>query len=397
MSENTNEPVVDETPTAAEREEQVLETAGVDTKVEDGVYKVNLAAPPKQTEQEDAIQEQEAEGSVLDSVQQSEESGQEADVELQEVGEGNQVIEEITDEQPETQQEEVTQQDVINEVAETPGMELPENIQKVVDFMNETGGSLEDYVRLNADYDNVEDNTLLREYYKQNKPHLSNDEIDFLIEDKFSYDEDVDDERDIKRKKLAFKEEIAEAKSFLNSLKDKYYEEVKLGSRLTPDQQKAIDFFNRYNEEQSSLKQVQEQQIKNFTEKTNQVFNENFKGFDFNVGDKKYRFNVKDVENTKAAQSDILNAFSNFLGEDNSLKDGAGYHKALFAARNADTIANHFYEQGKADAIKQLNAESKNINMDPRKSAGSVIEAGGVKVRAVSGDDSSKLRIKLKQ
>ena len=128
-----------------------------------------------------------------------------------------------------------------------------------------------------------------------------------------------------------------------------------------------------------------------------QVFNENFKGFDFNVGDKKYRFNVKDVENTKAAQSDILNAFSNFLGEDNSLKDGAGYHKALFAARNADTIANHFYEQGKADAIKQLNAESKNINMDPRKSAGSVIEAGGVKVRAVSGDDSSKLRIKLKQ
>lgn len=318
-------------------------------------------------------------------------------MELQEVGEGDQVIEEITDEQPEAQQEEVTQQDVINEVAETPGMELPENIQKVVDFMNETGGSLEDYVRLNADYDNVENNTLLREYYKQNKPHLSSDEIDFLIEDKFSYDEDLDDEREIKRKQLAFKEEIAEAKNFLNSLKDKYYEEVKLGSRLTPDQQKAIDFFNRYNEEQSSLKQMQEQQIKNFTEKTNQVFNENFKGFDFNVGDKKYRFNVKDVENTKAAQSDILNAFSNFLGEDNSLKDGAGYHKALFAARNADTIANHFYEQGKADAIKQLNAESKNINMDPRKSAGSVIEAGGVKVRAVSGDDSSKLRIKLKQ
>ena len=394
MSENTNEPLVDETPTAAEREEQVLENAGVDTKVEDGVYKVNLAAPQEQTQEENAIQEQEAESRVLEPVQQDEEGGQEANVELQEVGEEEQVIEEVTNE---ATQEEVTQQDVIDEVAETPGMELPENIQKVVDFMNETGGTLEDYVRLNADYDNVENNTLLREYYKQNKPHLSSDEIDFLIEDKFSYDEDLDDEREIKRKQLAFKEEIAEAKSFLNSLKDKYYDEVKLGSRLTPDQQKAIDFFNRYNEEQSTLKQTQEQQLKNFTEKTNQVFNENFKGFDFNVGDKKYRFNVKDVQSTKEAQSDILKAFSSFLGENNTLKDGAGYHKALFAARNADTIANHFYEQGKADAIKQLNAESKNINMDPRKSAGSVIETGGVKVRAVAGDDSSRLKIKLKQ
>lgn len=394
MSENTNEPLVDETPTSAEREEQVLENAGVDTKVEDGVYKVNLAAPQEQTQQEDAVQEQETEGSVLDSVQQSEESGQEAEVELQELEQEEQVIQEITDEPVE---EEVTKQDVIDEVAETPGLELPENIQKVVDFMNETGGTLEDYVRLNADYDNVDNNSLLREYYKKNKPHLSNDEIDFLIEDKFSYDEDIDDERDIKRKQLAFKEEIAEAKSFLNSMKDKYYDEVKLGSRLTPDQQKAINFFNRYNEEQSNLKQAQEQQLSNFTEKTNQVFNENFKGFDFSVGEKKYRFNVKDVQSTKEAQSDILKAFSSFLGENNTLKDGAGYHKALFAARNADTIANHFYEQGKAEAIKQLNAESKNINMDPRKSAGSVIEAGGVKVRAVSGDDGSKLKIKLKQ
>jgi hypothetical protein len=393
MSENTNEPVVDETPTAAEREEQVLENAGVETNFEDGVYKVNLAQPEQTNEQEDAIQEQETEGGVLDSVQQSEESGQEAEVELQEVREEEPVLEEVAEEPV----QEVTKQDVIDEVKETPGMDLPENIQKVVDFMNETGGTLEDYVRLNANYDDVDNNTLLREYYKQKKPHLTSDEIDFLIEDNFSYDEDLDEERDVRRKKLAFKEEIAEAKSYLNTLKDKYYDEVKLGSRLSPEQQEAINFFNRYKEEQSSLKQSQERQIQNFTEKTNQVFNEEFKGFDFKVGDKKYRFNVKDVEGTKQAQSDILKAFSGYLSDDNSLKDGAGYHKALFAARNADTIANHFYEQGKADAIKQLNAESKNINMDPRKNAGGVIESGGVKVRAVTGDDSSKLKIKLKQ
>ena len=395
MSENTNEPIVDETPTAAEREEQVLENAGVSTTLEDGVYKVNLNA--NETQEQDAVQEQETESSVLEPVQQNEESRQETNMELQEVGEENAVVEEVTDVEEPAAEPEVTKQDVINEAAENPQIELPENIQKVVDFMNETGGTLEDYVRLNTDYSNIDDNALLREYYKQKKPHLSSDEIDFLIEDNFSYDEELDEERDVRRKKLAFKEEIAEAKNFLNSLKDKYYDEVKLGSRLTPEQQEAINFFNRYKEEQSDLQQTQERSLKNFTEKTNQVFNEDFKGFDFKVGDKKFRFNVKDVNFTKEAQSDILNAFSNFLDENNTLKDGVGYHKALFAARNADSIANHFYEQGKADAIRQLNAQSKNINMDARKSAGSVIEAGGMKVRAISGDDSSKLKVKLKQ
>jgi len=395
MSENTNEPIVDETPTAAEREEQVLEDAGVKTTLEDGVYKVNLNA--NETQEQDAVQEQETESSVLEPVQQNEESGQETNVELQEVGEENPVVEEITEIEEPPAEPEVTKQDVINEAAENPQIELPENIQKVVDFMNETGGTLEDYVRLNTDYSNIDDNALLREYYKQKKPHLSQDEIDFLIEDNFSYDEELDEERDVRRKKLAFKEEIAEAKNFLNSLKDKYYDEVKLGSRLTPEQQEAVNFFNRYKEEQSELQQTQERSIKNFTEKTNQVFNEDFKGFDFKVGDKKFRFNVKDVNSTKEAQSDILNAFSNFLDENNTLKDGVGYHKALFAARNADSLANHFYEQGKADAIRQLNAQSKNINMDARKSAGSVIEAGGMKVRAISGDDGSKLKVKLKQ
>jgi hypothetical protein len=395
MSENTNEPIVDETPTAAEREEQVLENAGVSTTVEDGVYKVNLNA--NETQEQNAVQEQETESSVLEPVQQNEESGQETNMELQEVGEENAVVEKVTDVEEPAAEPEVTKQDVIDEAAENPQIELPENIQKVVDFMNETGGTLEDYVRLNTDYSNIDDNALLREYYKQKKPHLSQDEIDFLIEDNFSYDEELDEERDVRRKKLAFKEEIAEAKNFLNSLKDKYYDEVKLGSRLTPEQQEAINFFNRYKEEQSDLQQTQERSLKNFTEKTNQVFSEDFKGFDFKVGDKKFRFNVKDVNATKEAQSDILNAFSNFLDENNTLKDGAGYHKALFAARNADSIANHFYEQGKADAIRQLNAQSKNINMDARKSAGSVIEAGGMKVRAISGDDSSKLKVKLKQ
>lgn len=400
MSEQTAKVVVDEQPSAAEKEEKVLEAAGVDTKADDGVFKVDLRKQPKE-EKEDAIQEQKAESSVLDSVQQSEESRENAEVELQRVGERDEketevVLEKIIDDIEETPvKEEVTKEDVIQEASESNNIQLPENIQKVVDFMNETGGSLEDYVRLNADYSQIDESTLLYEYYKQTKSHLDKDEIDFLIEDSFSYDEEMDEERDIKRKKLAYKEEVAKAKSFLENLKSKYYEEVKLNSKLTPDQQKAIDFFNRYSKEQSETQNVAQKQKQHFDKVTNDVFNEEFKGFDFSVGDSKFRYKVSDVNSVKEVQSDIMNVISKYLDNNNMLSDAKGYHKALFAAQNADAIANHFYEQGRADAIKEISLESKNINMDARKSP--VVEAGGIKVRAITGEDSSKLKIKLRQ
>lgn len=402
MSEETAKVVVDETPTAAEKEEQVLESAGIDTKSDDGVYRVDLSKPKQ--EEENAVQEQSTDESVLRSSDESEETREETQVELQGVEQEDEesVLELVNDEEPEAKaeepkEEEVTKQDVIEEAANDPGIELPENIQKVVDFMNETGGSLEDYVRLNTDYSQLDEATLLREYYKNTKSHLDSEEIDFLLEDNFAFDEDMDEERDIKRKKLAYKEEVAKAKQFLEETKAKYYEEVKLGSKLLPDQQKAIDFFNRYNKEQSEVQQIQEKQLNHFKQQTEQVFSQDFKGFDFKVGDNKYRFKVKDVEGTKEVQSDINNVISKFLDENNMIADAKGYHKALFAANNADTIANHFYEQGRADAVKQISNESKNVNMDPRKTNSGVIEANGIKVRAISGEDSSKLKIKLRK
>jgi len=236
---------------------------------------------------------------------------------------------------------------------------------------------------------------LLRDYYKQNKPHLSAEEVDFLIEDSFSFDEDVDDERDIKRKKLRFKEEVAQARQSLEGLKDQYYEEIKAGSKLTPDQQKAVDFFNRYNKETEESSKIAEQQKNVFLEKTSQVFNDKFKGFEYNVGDKKYRFNVKNVDEVKTSQSDINNFIKKFLNNDNVMSDAKGYHKSLFTAMNPDAIANHFYEQGRADALKQSVESSKNINMNPRGVHNKANNDGGIKARVV-GDDISKLKLKLK-
>ena len=308
------------------------------------------------------------------------------------------VIEEVTEEEVEEKVEE-TEQEVVEaiEEAKETGEPLPENIQKVIDFMNDTGGSLEDYVRLNQDYSNYDENQLLREYYKQTKSHLTDDEISFLMEDQFSYDEESDEERDIKKKKIALKEQVANAKSHLDGLKSKYYEEIKAGSKLSPEQKQAVDFFNRYNKESKEKEQIAKEQKSMFQKKTEQVFNNEFKGFEYKVGDKRYRFNVKEANKVKENQSNLDNFISKFLNDKNQIEDAKGYHKALFTANNPDAIANHFYQQGKADAIKESMAKAKNVDMSPRQTFSGEAKVGGIKVRAISGDDSKKLRVKIRK
>jgi len=312
----------------------------------------------------------------------------------EEVKEETPVVEEITDEVVEEKVEEVKEEikEAVTEAQET-GEPLPENIQKVVDFMNETGGSLDEYVKLNQDYSSYDENQLLREYYKQTKPHLTDEEISFVMEDRFAYDEEVDEERDVRRKKLALKEQVADAKSHLEGLKSKYYAEIKSGVKLTPDQQKAVDFFNRYNKEQEGAQQRSDV----FNKKTNEVFNKDFKGFEYKIGEKRFRFNVKDVNKIKDNQSSINNFVKPFLDKDNNMGNAKGYHKSLFTAMNADAVANHFYQQGRADAMKESVAKAKNVSMDPRQQYTGTVEAGGMKVRAVTGDNANKLRVKMRK
>jgi len=307
------------------------------------------------------------------------------------------VLEEVVDEEePEETTAEKTEVEPKNVIPEEKvNIELPENIEKLVEFMNETGGTLEDYVKLNTDVDSLDDTQVIKEYYKMTKPHLEDEDINFLIEDSYSFDEDADDDREIRRKKLLYKEEVQKAKSHMNSMKSNYYDEIKAGSKLTPDQQKAVEFFNRYEKENRESSTLAKRQNEVFVQKTDSVFNQDFKGFEYNVGEKRYRFNVKDASKVKDNQSNLGNFTKRFLGEDNTISDAKGYHKALFTAMNADAVAEHFYQQGKADAMKESSARAKNVNMDPRGQHEPATQVGGFKVRTVSGDDSGKLRVKI--
>jgi len=365
-------------------------------KVDDNVEKQTIKKKPKryvdtldETVKLDlsALKEKAEEITKVDLSQKAEE------IKVPETKEDSPLLEEIKSEEVEEETVEVEQP---IKAPEQPKVDLPENIMKIVDFMKDTGGDVNDYVRLNKDYSDLDNHTLLKEYYKTTKPHLEQDEIDFLMEDQFSYDADVDDERDIRRKKLALKEQVASAKTELDSLKSKYYEDIKMGSKLTSEQQNAVEFFNSYNKESEQTQKNEKDAGDHFLNKTNQVFNDKFKGFEYNVGDKKYRFNVKDANQVKTTQSDLNNFVKKFLNKENKMEDAKGYHKSLFTAMNSDVIANHFYEQGKADALKQSMAKSKNIDMDPRQAHSGEIEAGGFKYK-VLGDTSSDFKFKIKK
>ena len=394
MATKKEEPIVnDETGKIKVKAKEVKQPDGNETKgnvtkvkakmkkqaevVEPTVTKVDLSKPPEAKEE------------VVEQVETAQEVVSEPTVITEEPVS---VIEEITNEEKVDEVAE-TVEEAITESIET-GNPLPENIEKLVNFMEETGGDLTDYVTLNQDYSQLDNHTLLKEYYKSTKSHLSDEEVDFVMEDNFAFDEDVDEERDIKRKKLAMKEQVAQAKLHLESVKSKYYEDIKSGSKLTGEQQEAIEFFTKHNEESEQNYERSKEQASIFKNKTNKVFDDKFKGFEYNVGEKKFRFNVKDAAKLKETQGDINNFIRKFLTKDNTIDDAQGYHKGLFTAMNPDQVANHFYEQGKADALKDSIAKSKNVSMDPRQSHQENVNTSGITARVLNPESDFKFKIK---
>ena len=400
MSEvKTNEPVKQEGEFKLKTKKKTPKKL---TQTEDNVTKINVNPKEPLVELESNVTKVEIKKEEQDAIQVGETkevsveepSGDSTEVgepiqESNETTEGFSPIQEVTE--AEVKQVEAEVKEAIRD-EKVLGKPLPENIEKLVAFMEETGGTIEDYTRLNADYSNVDDKTLLKEYYKKNKPYLDNSDVELLLED-FDYDEDIDEERDIRKKKLAFKEEVAKAKNFLEETKSKYYDEIKLRPGVTQEQQKAMDFFNRYNKEQKQA----EQQHQMFKDNTKKLFSDDFKGFDINVGEKKYKYNIQNVDKVAESQSNITNLVGKFLDENGNVQDVNGYHKAIYAAENVDKIAAHFYEQGKADAVKDVVNKSKNLSDTKARTSQGDVFLNGFKVRAISGADSTKLKIKTKK
>jgi len=409
-----------ESVSAQEKEANVLQDAiekgEVDSNYgfqEDGVYRVNVDTPPAKKE-EDAVQEQSTdeipvrggseaseevqEKNEEESKEPAGENKQEEENKSKEKEQGQEVDSplELIKDTEEKQVEQTKQKEKIVEEVQKAVEEkniYPEDIEKLVSFMQETGGSLEDYVSLNKDYSKLDNATLIYEYLRQTKPHLNNEDINFLMQKDFAYDEETADQAEVKAKQLAFKEKIYEAQKHFTDSKEKYYADLKLRKQdgIPEEYKDAVELYNNNQEVLKEAEKIRE----DFTLKTNKVFNDEFKGFDFKVGENKYRFKIENPLKVKESQSDFKNFASLFMDKEKTvIEKPVEYHKALYVGANADKIANHFYEQGRADAIKDAAKKAKNIDMQPRVDNSSISTPAGQKIKVVSGNSSDKLRIK---
>jgi hypothetical protein len=383
VEETKNEPKGDVTKVQAKMKSDPVDLEKTN------ITKVNLDKPIKPEDNETKKDNADNSGVVAEP-KNAEPTQEQKEIQPEAEAQEEKVLEEVVNTEEKVEEVKEKVEEAIAKT-EATGEPLPESVQKLVEFMNDTGGDLNDYVKLNQDYSKLDNQDLLFEYYKQTKPHLNNEEINFMMEDQFSYDENDNTETEIRRKKLALKEQVANARNHLDGLKSKYYKEIKSGSKLTSEQQEAINFYNK---SQEKIEQ-QKKESTDFLNRTNRFFGDQFKGFENNVGEKSFRFNVSDKERVKQNQSNINNFTKKFLDKNNNMVDEAGYHKSLFTANNADAIAKHFYEQGRADALKDSIAKSKNINMDPRQELTDNFDSGGFKVK-VLGDNSSDFKFKIK-
>ena len=244
---------------------------------------------------------------------------------------------------------------------------LPDEVSKYLDFKKETGRGFEDFIKANKSYDNLEDDQILKEYYSLTESDLDSEDIQYLMEDKFGYDEEVDDDRDIKKKNISKKRELAIAKKYLSKLSETYKTPLESsGSSYSEEQLKEINAYKEYVQKAQTEVESNKRKSEYFQKKTDEVFNSEFKGFEFNIGDKNVIYSSGDANEIKSKQVNVQSFINQYLGEDGLVNDAQGWHKALNAAMNPDKLAQYFYEQGKADAIGDVSKKSKNINMSLR-------------------------------
>ena len=271
---------------------------------------------------------------------------------------------------------------------------MPEDEAAYMKYKKETGRGFEDFLKLKKDFDTMDSDQLLKEYLSSTQEGLDDDDIDTLLDD-YRYDEDLDDESTIKKVKIAKKKVIAEAKKFFTVQKEKYKMPLESSSAgLSPEEQEEYTSYKQYTKQAKTIEEENNRKRQWFNQKTDEVFGNEFKGFEFNINNKKLSFAPGDAAELKKNQATPANFINKFLDENGLIKDAAGYHRSLAIAMNPERFAKFFYEQGQSDAIEGTMKGIKNINMSERKSSEASVSPSGMQVKAVNPDSGRSLKIR---
>jgi len=365
-------------------------------------FKVDLSKPPVEKKEEDKKTEEET------VVENSKEESTSEKTEAPKLSESNEKEEDKVKDKKQTKEEILSSyltdkyqldinslEDVLSNKDKKQVNKLPEEVEKYLEYNKETKRGLKDYINLQQDFDEVNQNDLLVQYYKETNPGLNDEDVSFLIEQKFEFNDSVDTDSEKKVKELDKKKELFKAKQYFNNLKEKYKAPLESSDENVPAEYKeAFSNYNKYQEESKRNKEIQDNQRVIFDEKTRKLFDNEFKGFEFNVGEKNLVFNPKDPKDVMEKNSNLNNFISKHIDEKGALRDASDYHKAMDIAMNPEKYAKFFYEQGKSDAVNEVVKDGKNVNMDVRSKVDSSTPGTKFKVLQDSDNYGSGLKIK---
>lgn len=375
-------------------------------------FKVDLSKPPVK-EEEAKVQEPETTEAEPQNEEVAEVKEENTVEQKEEVVVEEQQPESTETEPKEEKPQELTKEDIINDYLtdryqinakeledvlsnNEEVLDLPEEVEKYLQYKEQTNRGLRDFVKANEDVSEYEDQALLREYYMQTNPELDDNDISYLINEKYEVDENVDTESDRKRKSLEKKQELHRAKEYFNNMREKYRAPLESSMDAFPDDvKKAVEFYQQYNDEAANQEKLSNEQRKVFEQKTSSFFNDKFKGFEYNLGEKTVTYKPKSVTEVAENQSDLNNFIQRFVDEKGFLKDANKYHQSLHMAMNPEAYAKFFYEQGKADAVNEVVKDGKNIDMNVRTNVDS--SKPGTKFKVVDSGQGFGSGLKIKK
>ena len=327
--------------------------------------------------------------------------------------EEQQVTEEVVDEVVEEQQEEVeveeqggtedeyeyididNDEDLIKYVKDNPEIlnqltpseqrELPEDVKKYLDFREETNGrGFSDFLEYQKDFSSMSDEDKVKKFIKENNPTYTKEDVEDVFEDRYSFDEDYDDEKDVRKKKRELRKMSDDAEKYFTEQKSKWG--TKLGSSeetIPEDYVQSKQQWDEYQKQQSEIAEINQDKSNFFVNETDKMFNENFKGFEFKVGEQTINHLSSNPKDVSESQKDLSGFFNSFLDENGYVKDVEGYHKAMYVAMNYESILESVYETAVANHLEKESKISKNIDMGRARKSPETIKSG-MKMKIIS-------------
>lgn len=231
--------------------------------------------------------------------------------------------------------------EIVNKEPEEPQLQIDERLQPILDFVEKTGRSPEDWFRYQQlNPSEMDDLSAVRLTIQNDYPDLTAQEVDRLMNRKYKLDPERFDEDEIADSALQLKIDATKARKDISSLRDNYTLPVQSATQGEIESPFDESWYSTMQQETSALEAVE------FTLPNGQSFN-------YGLRDE-YRQQLVD-------KNSRLEEFFDQYVEDNGAWniDKLNMHQTV--VDNIDEIVKNVYQQGLSDGQRKVVSNASNV------------------------------------